>query len=142
MQLRIVVKKTSVGREILFCKWLIKIHVRTEILALTNKACVVQWLMILKAILCCCFFSCYWNLLEIRIPEVQERVADAVNNIVKHFYRPEKEVRRANFFFVFSQFLLRLCAFVCCCFFTCRFFRFFVSWGSKGEYLCIFKFSR
>ena len=29
---------------------------------------------------------------EIRIPEVQERVADAVNNIVKHFYKPEKEV--------------------------------------------------
>lgn len=28
---------------------------------------------------------------KIRIPEVQERVADAVNNIVKHFYRPEKE---------------------------------------------------
>ncbi|XP_073241179.1 DENN domain-containing protein 5B-like [Porites lutea] len=28
---------------------------------------------------------------KIRIPEVQERVADAVNNIVKHFYKPEKE---------------------------------------------------
>ena len=33
------------------------------------------------------------SFLEIRIPEVQERVADAVNNIVKHFYKPEKEVR-------------------------------------------------
>jgi len=85
---------------------------------------VVQWLMILKAILCCCFFSCYWILLEIRIPEVQERVADAVNNIVKHFYRPEKEVRRADFIFVLSQFLLWLCAFVCCCFFYMPFFVF------------------
>lgn len=28
---------------------------------------------------------------KIRIPEVQERVADAVNNILKHFYKPEKE---------------------------------------------------
>ncbi|XP_068745412.1 DENN domain-containing protein 5B-like isoform X1 [Montipora capricornis] len=28
---------------------------------------------------------------KIRIPEVQESVADAVNNIVKHFYKPEKE---------------------------------------------------
>ena len=34
-------------------------------------------------------FVCY---VGIRIPEVQERVADAVNNIVKHFYKPEKEV--------------------------------------------------
>ena len=32
------------------------------------------------------------SFVEIRIPEVQERVADAVNNIVKHFYKPEKEV--------------------------------------------------
>ena len=44
------------------------------------------------------FFLLLLDFLEIRIPEVQERVADAVNNIVKHFYRPEKEVRPANFF--------------------------------------------
>ena len=66
-------------------------------------------------------------LLEIRIPEVQERVADAVNNIVKHFYRPEKEVRPANFIFVLSPFLLWLCASVCCCCFSTSFY--FVSWG-------------
>lgn len=39
---------------------------------------------------------------EIRIPEVQERVADAVNNIVKHFYKPEKEVRSTYLFLIQS----------------------------------------
>lgn len=39
---------------------------------------------------------------EIRIPEVQERVADAVNNIVKHFYKPEKEVSVHGGMYIFS----------------------------------------
>ena len=40
--------------------------------------------------------SFFFWFLEIRIPEVQEGVADAVNNIVKHFYKPEKEVNHGN----------------------------------------------
>ena len=29
----------------------------------------------------------------LRIPEIQELLGHAVNNIVKHYYKPEKEVR-------------------------------------------------
>lgn len=50
---------------------------------------------------------------EIRIPEVQERVADAVNNIVKHFYKPEKEVSVHGgmyiFLFLFNRCILIIC---------------------------------
>ena len=28
---------------------------------------------------------------ELTIPEIQEMLGDAVNNLVKHFYKPEKE---------------------------------------------------
>ena len=31
-------------------------------------------------------------MLGTRIPDVQEKLADSVNNIVKFFYKPEKEV--------------------------------------------------
>ena len=30
---------------------------------------------------------------ELQISDIQEMLGDAVNNLVKHFYKPEKEVR-------------------------------------------------
>lgn len=30
---------------------------------------------------------------SLSIPEIQERLGHAINNLVKHFYKPEKEVR-------------------------------------------------
>lgn len=50
------------------------------------------------------FFFFLVSFAEIRIPEVQERVADAVNNIVKHFYKPEKEVTPVTYNFFLSVF--------------------------------------
>ena len=61
----------------------------------------------------CSEFFWFGFVIEIRIPEVQERVADAVNNIVKHFYKPEKEVSMHNDIYFFFQ-LLNQCIFLLC----------------------------
>lgn len=47
-----------------------------------------------------CFFIFEGSL---SIPEIQERLGHAINNLVKHFYKPEKEVRWQTVLIVFEH---------------------------------------
>ena len=39
-----------------------------------------------------CIYQVSFSISELQVSEIQEMLGDAVNSLVKHFYKPEKEV--------------------------------------------------